>query len=341
MSPRIAYWTSAFEAEIEAVASEVALLRREFRSSVSWGLSHHHWALMSLRRGFCFHPKLQLLFRAATRLLQPIFQINHIFGSLGDWFYLNGSQSRPTVLTAAAQATPVGKALLDKVDQFVVEHPGGRDSLQELGIEASRVRLVFPPVDLQRFAPVHRTTDRFTVLFASSPDDEAWLESRGVAALLDAAVECPDIRFRLLWRPWGNSLTRLNQWIQEKDLQNVDVVVGRIDDMSAEYARCDVTIAPFIDMNHCKPAPNSLLESLASGRPVLCSPQVGISELVQETKCGAVTEPTGAGIAEGLRQLSRQYAEMSCASRRLAEKHFDKAQFLSSYDRIYRELLAV
>lgn len=340
MSPRIAYWTSAFEAETEAVASEVALLRQQYRSSISWGLSHHHWALMSHRRGFCFHPKLQLVFRAATRLFQPLFQINHIFGSLGDWFYLNESQSRPTVLTAAAQATPVDKVLLDKVDQFVVEHPGGRNVLCELGIESSRIQLVFPPVDLQRFSPVNKTTDQFTVLFASSPDDEAWLESRGVAALLDAAVECPDIRFRLLWRPWGNSLSRLNQWIQERDIQNVDVVVGRVEDMSVEYTRCDVTIAPFIDMNHCKPAPNSLLESLASGRPVLCSPQVGIAELVKESECGVVAEPTGSAISEGLQRISREYAGMSSASRVLAENYFDKQQFLSSYDRIYRELLA-
>jgi len=93
--PRIAYWTSSFEPHMEAVASEVAVLRRHFSSSVAWGLSHRHWALLSWRRGYCLHPRLHLLFRLVTRLLGPAFEINHIFGSLGDWFYLRGCAGRP------------------------------------------------------------------------------------------------------------------------------------------------------------------------------------------------------------------------------------------------------
>ncbi len=340
MSPRIAYWTSAFETEMEAVASEVGLLRRNFRSSVSWGLSHHHWAMMSRRRGFCVHPKLHLLFRAATRVFQPLFQINHIFGSVGDWFYLNGSKGRPTVLTAAAQAAPVSSELLGQVDRFVVEHPGGRDELVRLGVDGSRVRLVFPPVDLERFRPIAATNEKFTVLFASSPDDEAWLEPRGVVALLDAATHCPDMHFRLLWRPWGNSQGRVEQLIRDRDLTNVEICVGRVEDMSREYQRCDVTVAPFVDMNHCKPAPNSLLESLACGRPVLCSPQVGVAEMIERQKCGVVTDPSGVEIADGLRRIQREQVEMARKAREVAEQHFDERSFISSYDTIYRELLA-
>jgi len=40
MSLRIAYWTSGFEPSMEAVSSEVHLLRRSFPRSVVWGLSH-------------------------------------------------------------------------------------------------------------------------------------------------------------------------------------------------------------------------------------------------------------------------------------------------------------
>ncbi|MDA1017516.1 MAG: glycosyltransferase [Planctomycetota bacterium] len=341
MSPRIAYWTSSFESHMEAVASEVALLRRHFRPSVSWGLSHHHWAMLSPRCGYCLHPKLHVLFRIATRVLQPLFEINHVFGSLGDWFYIQGSCRRPTVVTTAAQAPPVDKGLLDQVDRFVVEHPAGRAELQNLGIDANRIRLIFPPVDLQRFAPRKAADeDTFVVLFASSPDDATWLESRGIAALLDAAALCPDMTFRLLWRPWGNSRPLVERWIAQRGLRNVDVVVGRVEDMSIEYLRSHVTIAPFVERNHCKPAPNSLLESLACGRPVLCSPIVGIAEIVEREHCGVVSEPTGEAIAEGLRRLRGDWSDYSLAARQVAEKNFEEARFLSSYRAIYRELLA-
>src|SRR5205807_895877 len=92
LSPRIAYWTSSFEFEMEGIASEVALLRQHFPRSVAWGLSHRHRLLLSQRRGYCLHPRLHLVFRAATRVLEPLFQLNHIFGALGDWFYLAGSR---------------------------------------------------------------------------------------------------------------------------------------------------------------------------------------------------------------------------------------------------------
>ena len=88
MSPRVAYWTTSFRSEMEAIAAEVALLRQHFRSSISWGVSHHHWALLSWRRGYCLNPRLHLLFRAATRLFEPLFQINHVFGSVGERFLL-------------------------------------------------------------------------------------------------------------------------------------------------------------------------------------------------------------------------------------------------------------
>ena len=339
MSPRVAFWTSAFEADMEAISSEVALLLRRFPESVRWGLSHRHWALLN-RQGFCLHPKLHLLFRAATRLLEPLFEINHVFGSVGDWFYLQGQRRRPTVLTTAAASAPVERELLDRVDRFVVEHPGGRDDLRALGIEDSRIRLVMPPVDLQRFVPSEKPSDPFTVLFASSPERTDWLDARGLPAILDAAALRPHMCFRLLWRPWGDSLASVREQIEVRGLQNVDLAVGRVDDMSAEYARSHVTVAPFVDLNRCKPMPNSLIESLASGRPVVCSPLVGLAPLVSDSQAGVVCDSAGAAIAESLDEVHANWLDMSHRARQLAERHFDQHVFVRSYQHIYEELMA-
>lgn len=339
MSPRIAYWTGAFEPGMEAVASEVAVLRRRFPASVAWGLSRRHRVLLSWRRGFCLDPRLHLAFRAATRLLEPAFQINHVFGSLGDWFYLQGARRRPTVLTVATQAPPVDAALLARVDRFVVEYPAAIDLLGGMGIARERIRMVLPPVDLARFTPSAAPRSPFTVLFASSPDDASWLEARGLPGLLDAAALRPEMAFRLLWRPWGDSLPRLRGWIAERGLANVEVVVGRFADMGAQYRAAHATAAPFALMGACKPSPNSLVESLACGRPVVTTPGVGLAGLIRESGAGVVCPGDGASLADALDRLQSGWADYSDRARRLAERRFSEEDFVARYREVYAELI--
>jgi glycosyltransferase involved in cell wall biosynthesis len=339
VSPRIAYWTSAFEPGLEAISTEVALLRQRFPDSVTWGLSHRHWVLLSRRRGFCLNPALHLVFRAAVRVLEPAFQLNHVFGSVGDWFYLQGVRRRPTVLTLAAFTPPVDKTLLDRVDRFVVEHPSGEPYLLQLGVARDRIRLILPPVDLERFSPTAPESDPFTVLFASSPEKASWLEARGVPLLLEAAALRPRMRFRFVWRPWGTSLPQVQQWIAQRGLANVELAVGRVDNMALEYRRAHVTAAPFTRLEQCKPAPNSLIESLACGRPVVTTTTMGLAELVNEARAGAVCTADPEALVEGLDRLQADWPAYSARARQLAERCFVAERFLDGYDRLYRELL--
>lgn len=342
MPSRIAYWLSSFEPDMEAVASEVAVLRRNFRNSLAWGLSAKHWMLVSKHRGVCVHPRLHLAFRAATRLCEPAFRLNHIFGSLGDWFYLQGQRSRPTVLTVATHAAPVNLSLLLRIDRIVVEDFVTEAKVRELGIPHDRIRLILPPVDLERFIPQPRPDGPFTVLFASSPDSADWLEGRGIKLLLDAAAQLPEIRFRLLWRPWGDSLPRLREWINERGLgNNVEVIVGREPDMAQQFQSCHATIAPFIDPTRCKPAPNSLVESLACGRPVIATRTVGLASWFHDARVGQLTEPTPAGIAAAIEAIQSDWNGYSSRSRQVAEEHFSKVRFIESYRMLYRELLGI
>ncbi len=338
--PRVAYWTSSFQSDTEAVAGEVRLLRRRFRSSVAWGLSHRRWAVLSWRRGFGLHPRLHLLFRAATRLLEPVFHLNHLFGSVGDWFYLAGARRRPAVLTMATAGPPVRRSLLDRVDRFVAEYPAGRVFLERLGIDRGRVRLIFPPVDLARFSPRPAPDGPFRVLFASSPDDADWLEARGVPLILDAAALRPRFRFRLLWRPWGDSAARVLDGIQQRGLTNVELVVSACRDMAAAYNAAHVCVAPFTDATRCKPAPNSVVESLACGRPVLVTETVGLADLVREGRAGSVCPPSGAALAEHLDVVRADWHQYAANARALAERWFGEETFLGSYQRLYEEVLA-
>lgn len=339
MSPRVAYWTSAMHPEMEAVASEVALLRQSFPMSLTWGITSSPGLQCSWRRGFAIHPRMHLAFRASTFFLQRAFHINHLFGGLGDWFHLVSLRSHPSVLTLAVDSPPCDPSLLERIDQFVVEWPEARDTLSSLGIERERTQLIFPPVNLKRFQPTHTPDGPLKVLFASSPDHSDLLAARGIPLLLSAAERLPHVTFRLLWRPWGNSYESVAEEIRRRELLNVELQRERITDMAIEYQNAHATIAPFTDMLKCKPVPNSLIESLACGRPVILTNLIGVSNLIQEKRCGIVCPPTVDGICDAIERVSSNYNNLKSSTRTAAEKWFSEETFIQKYRSLYSELL--
>ena len=339
MSLRVAYWTSAFEVDMEAIASEVAQLRNAFPGSVIWGIGPPNGRWLSWRKGFRFHPRLYWPFLAVTRLLQVRFDIQHLFGGVNDWYHLKAVRARPVVLTAALPCLPgTDIRLLRKVDRFVVEWPGGASELERLGISADRIRLIYPPVDTQRFSPMLPPQGPFTVLFASSPQPKSWLVGRGLRILLEAASLRPHMRFRLIWRPWGDSLQEIRSWIESRGLANVELIVGRLSNMPQEYQRAHVTTAPFTDGTQVKPVPNSILESLACGRPVAITSCVGVADIVKEAGAGVVCVADGAALAEALDCLQTNWAEFSARASRLAKERFSLEAFVAGYRCLYHEL---
>jgi glycosyltransferase involved in cell wall biosynthesis len=324
---------------MEAVASEVALLRLHNPGSVVWGINSSHWARWTRRGGFHVGPRLHLLFRLLTAILEPLFDINHIFGSLSDWYYLRSVRRRPTILTLATAGPVASTDLLNRVDHFVVETPEALRELDQVGISHNRVSLILPPVDLLRFQPQLPPSGPFTVLFASSPERANWLEARGVHLILESAALRPQYHFRLLWRPWGDSESMVRQWINDRQLENVEVIVGRQPNMAEQYAQAHVTIAPFVDSNCCKPLPNSILESMASGRPVLVTDLVGLGEEIERHRAGFVSEATVPALIDRLDQLRSNWHEFARPARAFAEKRFSLDRFVTAYHQLYRKIL--
>ncbi len=324
---------------MEALAGEVACLRRAFPGSVTWGIAAREWLRLSPRRGFGFHPRLHLAFRALAWAAQRCFDVQHLFGGLGDWFHLRAVKNRPVVLTVAVDGPACEAALLGKVDRFVVEWPGAEQELAAKGISAERIRTILPPVDLARFCPASPPAGPFTVLFASSPDEASWLEARGVDLLLDAAARLPQYRFVLLWRPWGNSLPRVREWIARRRLTNVELKVQRVGDMSREYSQAHAAIAPFVDPHCCKPVPNSIVESLACGRPVVVTPAVRLAGLIAGGRAGICSMASAESLAEGLQRIEGSWPAYAEAARELALGRFSHEAFIGSYRELYRELL--
>lgn len=323
---------------MEAVASEVACLRRAFPGSIAWGISLRDWRRFSSLRGYCFHTRLYPAFRAITSIAQHAFHINHLFGAWGDWFHLKAVHKHPIVMTVALDGAACESALLSKIDHFVVEWLAAQEKLKQSGIDENRIRLIYPPVDTHRFQPTPPTKG-FTVLFASSPDSSDWLEARGVHHLLDAAELCREVRFLLVWRPWGDSLPHVERSVAQRGLRNVRIVVGRFPNMDQFYRQAHATILPFTLMDKCKPSPNSLLESLACGRPVIVTPKVGLADVVRDHRVGAVCEESAEAIADAIEKLRGDWNRLADRSRQVSESLFSQDRFLRNYAQLYQEVL--
>jgi glycosyltransferase involved in cell wall biosynthesis len=339
MSPRVAYWTSGYAPEMEAISSQVATLRRHFPGSIAWGLNHNRLAQLSWRRGFVVHPRLWAPFRAATRVLQHAFDVNHIFGGHGEWFYVRAAVKRPIVLTTAVRKMKCDEQLLEKVDAFVVEWQSDAVDLASLGVGGQRIHVIPPPVDLERFAPSPPPKGAFSVLFASSPETVDGIATRGVDALLDAAELRPSYRFVLLWRPWGDSYAFIQESIRQRGLENVIVVHERISRMEDAYCGVHVTVAPFRSSTATKSAPNSLIESMACGRPVVATSSVSFAKDAERASAARCVEADGEALAAGLDDVRRRWDETSRKARRFAEEHFAQMLHIDSHRRLYARLL--
>lgn len=325
--------------EMEAIAGEVALLRSHFRRSVSWGITTQRRLQFSWRRGFGFSPVFYKPFRAATYLLQRMFQINHLFGGLGDWFHLQSLNTGSTVMTLATSSEVADCSLLRKVDHFAVEWPGAVDLLNSYGVSNDRITVILPPVDVERFNITEEPDAPFTVLFASSPDRADWFEGRGIYLLLEAARQLPDVKFRLLWRPWGDGVNVIKKMLAGAEYSNVELVIGRFADMSWEYQNVHATIAPFVDPQKCKPIPNTLLESLACGRPVVMTRQVELGKVLGQSESVVVCDPEVQSVVPAIKQLQTDWKQRSTEARSLAERTFDARRFIRQYDELYQSVV--
>lgn len=336
---RISYWTGWLDPLMVAVSKEVFQLLRHYPGSRAFGISSHYWVTWSpANRSLGLHPRLYPLFRLLVPLLERQYDISHVYTALGDWHFLNVLGRRPIVLTLTERGEPADRRLLDKVAHIVAESEPLADTALQAGVSPERVSVIYPGVDLALYkstAPPPRPP--WKCLFASTPEREEGVVGRGVDLLLDLAAAEPDLEITMLWRPFGRGSDAAATKILERGLPNVRLRHGRVPNMQEMFGQYHFTVAPFRTVG--KPCPNSILESLACGRPVLVSDYVDIGDLLTREGAGLVFPTTVEGIRAAYHGLCKNYERMQAAARPCAEKFFDFQDTLRAYDGVYERVL--
>jgi len=191
---------------------------------------------------------------------------------LDSWLYLSSISSRKTILTGVLGKGDLPLKYYYRMAYIVVDNEENRKNLTDRGLPVLEI-------------PPSASIEPFRILFASSPPTIKELRSRGVYGLLEAAESLSDVEFVFLWRPWGDSLHKIEEEIQKRRLKNVRLIPEKVQDMRKFCAECHVVVAPFRE-NGGKSCPTSVIEAFASGRLVILGPGVGIRGLVQRNGVG-------------------------------------------------------
>ncbi len=118
-------------------------------------------------------------------------------------------------------------------------------------------------------------------------------------------------------------------------------------DLLALYHRCHVFLHPsemLADENQ-EGIPNSILEAMATGMPVLATRHGGIPEAVEEGRCGALVEERDhtalAGEMFKITQLPHTFGEMGLLASEAVATHFEQRAQIATLESHYHEAVEI
>lgn len=191
------------------------------------------------------------------------------------------------------------------------------DLYRKLSIRKNRIKLIPNWIDVSEFRPSPKKGND-TIRFLYS----GWLvKKKGILDLMEAIDhlrERNDLEF--VFAGGGDLLDKLEKDAREKGLTNIQLLGWRDrDQMKALYQDCDVFILP----SHAEGFPNSLLEALSSGMPIIATDVGAISDSVTTGKNGCLIAPKNTKeliqAIEELANMRGQFDSYSEYSRRVAE----------------------
>ena len=317
----------------DAVFQEVAALQNEFQAETA--------NLFPLARPTIWFPPS--LYGAQhlshTRSWNQRFDLFHVIHSVLHPFPFLRLLKQPVVYTVAASVQPAYelKTLpLAGIHTVVTSNERDRDMLECLGRPPSV--MIRPGIDTTRFQAVPPPPgDPFTLLVGSAPWTAAQFTSKGIVALLDAAVAMKDIRLVFLWRGLHRDI--LQALIAARGLDDRCEIIDGAADVPAVLSRCHAAVVLAATRKLVKAYPHSLLEALAAGRPVLASDTLCIADHITKTGCGVAVEDVNANsVLASLATLRKNYAGFRAAADASRARDFALPAFVEAHRQLYGEI---
>jgi UDP-glucose:(heptosyl)LPS alpha-1,3-glucosyltransferase len=171
--------------------------------------------------------------------------------------------------------------------------------LRAFRVAREKLHVIYNGVDLEHFNPRHRVAlrDAARTELGCRPRDTLFLfvgsgfARKGLGAAIDALAASNDPAFRLAVVGRDRAQARFVQRAQDAGLAGRVSFLGGKEDVRPFYAAADCLILA----SRYDPFPNTALEALAMGLPVIVSSRCGAAEIVSPGASGWVCEPDDVG----------------------------------------------
>jgi len=209
-------------------------------------------------------------------------------------------------------------------------------------VAAEKLHVTYNGVDLEQFHPRERerlraaTRDELGV----APGETLFLfvgsgfARKGLDAAIAALAQCASERFLLAVAGRDRQAARFEGQARAAGLGDKVRFLGGRRDVRPLYAAADCFILP----TRYDPFPNTVLEAMAMGLPVIVGRRCGAAEVLRPGRSGWVCDPANvAGLAELMRNAAMAGAGMADAARACAE-NFGIEKMAAELVALYSEL---
>ena len=218
------------------------------------------------------------------------------------------------------------------VDVFIVLSQFSKEKMIRYGLPEEKIEVLPNCIDVDQYHP-HKMVGDY-VLFLGRLS-----EKNGIFTLVQAMKHIPEVKLKVAGE--GEMEPLLKEYVAKEGLENVEFLGFVTGEKLAKLIEgCSFTVFPSLCYHNC---PMSVLESLASGKPVLASNLGSVPEFVEDGVDGLLFEagdPTD--LAEKVEYLYRKpllVKKMGIAGRLKIESRFSSETYYPRLLEIYQRLL--
>jgi len=234
-------------------------------------------------------------------------------------------------------------------DVLIPNSEAGRQLLIERGLPASRIRVIYNGINLERLSPNPSEVAAIRRQLGAGPGSKvvgmlaSLTPAKGQDVLLRAAGALseghPELRYALVGD--GPLRGELEALAHRLGLSDRVVFFGYRRNVADFLGAFDLLVSASRDNEGCS---NSVLEAMALGRPVVATDVGGNRELIRDGVTGYLVEPDDpASLAAKLSWLLGHWAEateLAERTQRMVRESFSLQHMVRQYEEIYMQLMA-
>jgi len=238
--------------------------------------------------------------------------------------------------------------IIRKVDSFIAISQEIADGLMKDGIPPERIRHITNFVDTDKFRPINNS-ERHMFKRTLSLDKNIVInftgrivKRKGLDILINAFAKNTELTFssRLLIVGTGPDEQRVKEMVSDFGIGDKVRFLGHSSEVTRYYQASDIFVLP----SYAEGMPNSLLEAMACGLPVIASRIGGVVDVVEDGRSGILFEPGDVtGLSSAMIKLLKDVElrqRLGAEARKRIVEGFSIDKIADEYINLYGKLIA-